>query len=663
MRHLVTTALAYTNGPLHLGHARSTYIPADIFTRYLKLKGEEVIHIGGTDNHGVPITLTAEKEGVKPIDIVDRYHNAIKADLDSLNICFDNFGRTHSDIHIETAQEFYSKLKENGYIYEKEIEQFYCEKCDMYLADRYVEGICPFCEGEARGDHCEVCGRHLEPTELVNPYCIHCNSKPEIKRTTHYFFKLSAMQDALKEYIENSPEMPEHVKNMALRWIEELHDWDVSRNIKWGVPIPGCDDQVMYVWIEAPIGYVSFTKQLGDIWKSYWLENTDESKISHFIGKDITVHHAVFWPGILKGIGGYKMPNAVVSGGYLTLENKKMSTSKNWVVWVKDFVENFSSDYLRYFFMINAPLNRDTDFSWDDFQKRINTELIDIIGNFTHRTLVFTERKFGSTPIVDLNPLKDEDKKLISKCEDTEKLVDSLIREYNFKDALMEIIHLAKEGNGYFQGMAPWAIKDEERLKEVMYTCSVVLKYIIYLLSSFMPEKTALLLDYMNEELDLKVRGNALKKPKVIFTKVSDEDISRMKENLLKATKKAETKMDEKSKKVKSGEKMDIIDIDYFGNIDLRVGQILEVEEVPRSKKLYKIIADLGDEKRQIVSGLKGAYEAEELVGKKVIIICNLKPAKLCGVESQGMLLAAEDDSIVSLLALDRDLPVGSKIH
>ena len=668
-KYLLTTALAYTNGPLHLGHARSTYIPADIIKRYLKLNGNDVIHVGGTDNHGVPITLTAEKEGVKPEDIVNKYHNEIKRDLDNLNVEFDSYGKTHSDIHIQNAQEFYKKLKENGYIYEKEIEQFYCPDCDKFLADRYVEGSCPFCEGEARGDHCEVCGRHLEPIELVNPYCIICNTTPQLKKTTHYFFKLSALSDNLDNYVKNS-NMPDHIKNMAYSWIRELHDWDISRGIKWGVPIPDDENQVMYVWLEAPIGYISFTKQLGDVWKDYWLKNNTENhntKIWHFIGKDITVHHAVFWPGMLLGNGEYNLPDSVFSGGYLTLEGKKMSTSKKWVVWVDDFIKYFDSDYLRYFLMANAPLNRDCDFSFDEFQKRINTELIAIIGNFTHRALVFSHRKFGAIPIVDKKDLKEEDLALLNKCSETIEKYNKNMMDCNLKDALVDIIHLAKEGNNYFQKMEPWTVKEENRLKEIMFVCGVITKHIAYLLYPFMPNKTNELLDLMNEKMDLDVRGNELKKPKVVFSKIERDTIEMVKEKLLKSensknTNKNKNKKNNNNKnKNKNGEKMELIGIDDFAKIELKVAQILEAEEVPKSKKLLKLIVDIGDEKRQVVAGIKGHYTPEELIGKKIVLVCNLKPAKLCGVESQGMVLAAGDE-VVALLSPEKDLPVGSNI-
>ena len=650
MRYLITTALAYTNGPLHLGHARSTYIPADIMYKYLKLRGEEVIHVGGTDNHGVPITLTAEKEGKSPEEIVEKYHNEIKEDLDLLNIEFDAFGKTHSQIHIETAQEFYLKLKENGYIYEKEIEQFYCPNCKKFLPDRYVEGICPYCGGEARGDHCEVCGRHLEPFELKNPYCVICKGKPEIRKTKHYFFKLSALKDELEEYIKNAKEMPEHVKNMALNWIKELHDWDISRDISWGVPIPGTN-QVMYVWLEAPIGYISFTKMLGDVWKKYWLDK--DTKIYHFIGKDITVHHAVFWPGMLIAHKDYNLPTAVVSGGYLTLEGRKMSTSKKWVVWVKDFVKNFDADYLRYYLVMSAPLFKDCDFSFDDFKNKINNELINIIGNFTHRVLTFTHRKFKKVPIVDESRLKDEDKALLKKCEETIEAVDKNIRSFKFRDALVNILHLAIEGNSYFQKMEPWAVDDEKRLEEILYTCCKAVKTIAYLLYPYMPKKSLELLNLMNEELDLNLRGNELKKPKIIFKKVEDKKIEEMKKKLYE-NKKEET----------GGEKMEQIDISYLEKIDLRVGEIIEAEDIPKSKKLLKLIVDLGDEKRQIVSGIKGYYKLEDLVGKKVVVICNLKPAKLCGVLSEGMILAAEDDEgNLALLTVDKDIKAGSKVR
>ena len=454
-------------------------------------------------------------------------------------------------------------------------------------------------------------------------------------RTRKIDLWLSALKKELEEYIKNAKEMPEHVKNMALNWIKELHDWDISRDISWGVPIPGTN-QVMYVWLEAPIGYISFTKMLGDVWKKYWLDK--DTKIYHFIGKDITVHHAVFWPGMLIAHRDYNLPKAVVSGGYLTLEGRKMSTSKRWVVWVKDFVKNFDADYLRYYLVMSAPLFKDCDFSFDDFKNKINNELINIIGNFTHRVLTFTHRKFKKVPIIEEDRLKDEDKALLKKCEETIEAVDKNIRSFKFRDALVNILHLAIEGNSYFQKMEPWAVKDEKRLEEILYTCCKAVKTIAYLLYPYMPKKSLELLNLMNEELDLELRGNELKKPKIIFKKVEDKKIEEMKKKLY-----------ENKKETEGGENMEQIDISYLEKIDLRVGEIVEAEDIPKSKKLLKLIVDLGDEKRQIVSGIKGYYKPEDLVGKKVIVICNLKPAKLCGVLSEGMILAAEDDEGNSL--------------
>ncbi|ENN96135.1 methionyl-tRNA ligase [Methanocaldococcus villosus KIN24-T80] len=637
MKYLITTALAYTNGPLHLGHVRSTYIPADILYKYLKLKGEEVIHVGGTDNHGVPILLIAEKEGKNPEEIVEKYHNEIKRDLESLNIEFDVFGKTHSDIHIKTAQEFFLKLKENGYIYEKEIEQFYCENCKKFLPDRYVEGTCPYCGGEARGDHCESCGRHIEPIELKDPYCVICGNRPVIKKTIHYFFKLSALKEELERYIKNAEEMPEHVRNLALNWINELRDWDVSRDISWGVPIPG-SDQVMYVWLEAPIGYISFTKMINK--ENYWVDK--DTKIYHFIGKDIIVHHAVFWPGMLIAHKGYNLPTSVIAGGYLTLEGKKMSTSKRWVIWVKDFVEVFEPDYLRYYLIIASPLFKDSDFSFEEFKNKINNELINIIGNFTHRVLTFTYRKFKSVPVVD--SLEDEDKKILDMIEKTLDEYDKNIRSFKFREALVNVLHLAIEGNSYFQKMEPWNIESEDRLKQILYVCCKLVKTIAYLLYPYMPKKSKEILDIMNEELDIEIRGNELKKPKIVFKKVEDDDIERLKNKL-------------------KGDNMEFIDIQDFQKIDLRVGKIVEAEEVKGSKKLLRLTIDLGNEKRQIVSGIKEYYKPEELINKKVIVICNLKPAKIFGITSEGMILAAEDDKTVSLLTVDRDVKEGSKVR
>ncbi|MBU4608854.1 MAG: methionine--tRNA ligase, partial [Methanobacterium sp.] len=489
----ITCALPYANGPTHLGHLRSTYIPADIYARYNRMNGKDVLFVCATDEHGTPIVVKAEKEGKKPLDIATRYYGMIKKDLDDCNISFDNFSRTTDTIHYDIAQNFFLDLYNKGFIYEKEIKQPYCEECVRFLPDRYVEGTCPQCGVEgARGDHCESCGRHLDPTELLDPRCLICEGEPLIKESQHYFFKLSYFQDDIKDWIISNDKMPANVKNYALQWIKEgLKDWILTRDMDWGVPVPLEDaaGKIIYVWGEAFLGYISsavkWSEKTGIPWKNYW-----DDKAIHFIGKDIIYHHSIFWPALLMAYG-CNLPQNIIAGEYLSLEGQKMSTSKNWVIWTSDFIKNFEVDILRYYLTINAPLTRDTDFSWDDFQRRVNDELADVLGNFLHRTFSFTTRFFqGKLPELTSPGAEDEEfEKLI---KDAPQDIGDLLENYKFRDALVAIIKLAKKGNKYFNDQEPWkAVKDNpEKAANCLFLCNQLAKTISILIYPYMPSKS-----------------------------------------------------------------------------------------------------------------------------------------------------------------------------
>jgi len=669
-RVLVTTALAYTNGPLHIGHVRSTYLPADVYTRFLKMRGVDAVHIGGTDNHGVPIALQAELEGKRPEDIVKKYHREIERDLEGLNIEFDEFSCTCKEFnpeHVKMTQWFFEKLYENGYIYEKEVEQLYCPNCERPLPDRYVEGVCPYCGAEgARGDHCEACGRYLEPVELEEPRCVVCGEKPEVRRTKHLFFKLSEFEDDLKEWLESKEDWPKNVRNYALNWVKEgLKDWDIVRDIDWGVPIPleGYEDKVFYVWFDAPIGYVTFTKQYcereGKDWRDYWFN--DDTKIVHFIGKDIVVHHAIFWPAMLMGIGA-TLPDVIVAGEYLTLEGEKMSTSRGWVVWVKDFLEMFPADLLRYYLIAVSPLTRDADFSWDDFQARVNNELVADLGNFVHRTLTFAYRYFDGEI-----PEGNTDEEVEEAIEDAHRKATEALESFRFRDALNAVMELARFGNEYFQRHEPWKLidEDEDRCADVIHSCARMVKAIAVMLAPFLPESAEAIwkglgLEGKPEDWDEAledVETRPIPRPKPVFPRVEDEDIERAKALLPEG--------EEEVSEERSEEK-ETISFEEFQKIDMRVGEVVEAERIEGSDKLLKLKVDIGDDTRTIVSGIYPTYKPDEIKGKKVIILTNIEPRKIFGVESQGMLLAVGDEGEPAILTVDeskREVKPGERVR
>lgn len=664
----ITCALPYANGPCHLGHLRSTYIPADIYARYHRMNGTDVLFVCATDEHGTPIAVQAEKERVAPLEIAGRNYELIKKDLESCDISFDNFSRTTDPLHYEISQKFFLNLYGKNCIYPKTIEQLYCPECNRFLPDRYVEGICPQCNAEgARGDHCETCGRHLEPVQLVEPTCLICDSTPIVRESKQYYFHLSHFQGQLKKVIEENNELPPNVRNYALQWINEgLKDWILTRDMDWGIPVPldGADGKIIYVWGEAFLGYISsaakWARRENTAWEPYW-----DDRAVHFIGKDIIYHHSIFWQALLMAYG-CKLPYNIVAGEYLSLEGRKMSTSKNWVIWVSDFMEKFDSDLLRYYLVANAPLTRDTDFSWDDFQRRVNDELADVVGNFMHRTFTFTHRFFNGK-IPQPGSLNDYDLEVQNEIKATPGKVGEHIENFDFREGLKDIIKLAKLGNKYFNDQEPWkAVKENpERAATCIYLCNQLAKVISIILTPYLPVKSYEMreilnlnetnlhdvkTDYIfkwNESAEFLEAGTPIGKPKPLFAKIEDKTIQKEKDELYKNLEETENMED-------------LISIDDFIKMDLRVGKVIGAEKVKGSDKLLKLMVDVKDKKLQVVAGLATKYSPEDILNQKVIVLVNLKPAKLFGIKSEGMVLAAGDS--LSLLTA-KDAVIGEKIQ
>ena len=669
----ISCALPYANGPCHLGHLRSTYIPADIYARYNRMAGNEVLMVCATDEHGTPIAVKADAEGIKPIEVAKRYHDMIAEDIRSCDISLDNFTRTTDEMHYKISQDFFKYLYDKGLIYEETIQQLYCENCEKFLPDRYVEGICPVCGAEARGDHCEVCGRALDPIELVEPKCLTCGNTPVIRDSTQYFFKLSHFQKQLEEYIATNEYLPPNVRNYAQNWLKEgLQDWIMTRDMKWGIPVPleGAEGKVIYVWGEAFIGYISsaaqWSRKSGKPWEDYWAGH-----VVHFIGKDIIYHHSLFWPAMLLG-HDCKLPDDIFAGEFLSLEGRKMSTSKNWVIWVADFVKDFDSDLLRYYLTINAPLNKDTDFSWDEFQRRINDELADVIGNFLHRTFTFTNKFFDGKVPEYKNP-SEADLEFEQAIKELPDKVGELISDMKFREGLVEIILTAKKGNKYFNDQEPWkAVKEDmEKASNCLYLSNQLCKAMAILLKPYIPNKADAICDIINIPTentwdDAKVfleTGHEINKAKPLFKKIEDKVIEEQKEKLYKNLEDSETgskdkddkkdskkdkKNEKESKNKDEGEKMDLISIDDFAKVEIRIGKIVECEKIEKSNKLLKTQIDIGEKTIQVVAGLGKRYAPEDLVGKKVPVVTNLKPAKLMGEKSEGMIMATESAAILT---------------
>ena len=652
-RTLVTTALPYANGPVHIGHLAGVYVPADIYTRYLRLKGEDVIMIGGSDEHGVPITLKAKSEGVTPQDIVDRYHTIIKDSFEEFGISFDIYSRTSSGIHAKTASDFFRKLYDKGEFIEKTSLQYYDEEANQFLADRYITGTCPHCHNErAYGDQCEACGTSLNATDLIDPKSAISGSKPVLRETKHWYLPLDKWEPTLREWIlENHKEWKTNVYGQCKSWLDMgLQPRAVSRDLDWGVPVPveGAEGKVLYVWFDAPIGYISNTKELlPDTWEKYWKDK--DTRMIHFIGKDNIVFHCIVFPAMLMAEGSYILPENVPANEFLNLEGDKISTSRNWAVWLHEYLKDFpgKQDVLRYVLTANAPETKDNDFTWKDFQVRNNNELVAVLGNFVNRALVLTGKYFeGKVP--QAGALTEYDEETLREFADVKSQVENYLDNFRFRDALKEAMNLARIGNKYLADTEPWKLAktDMPRVATILNLSLQIAANLAIAFEPFLPFSAAKLRRMLNMQqcdwarlghTDILPVGQELGKAELLFEKIEDSAIDAQIEKL-QATKKANELKNHQTAPVREN-----IEFETFGKLDIRVGKVLECQKVPKADKLLQFKIDDGLGGRTIVSGIAKHYAPEDLVGKNVCFVANLAPRKLKGIESQGMILSAED--------------------
>jgi methionyl-tRNA synthetase len=677
---LVTAALPYANGPIHLGHLAGAYLPADIYVRYQRLKGRDVIYICGSDEHGVPITITAEKEGITPQQVVDKYHYMNKESFEKFGMSFDNYSRTSLPLHHQTAQEFFLELYKKGILKEKTTKQLYCENDKMFLADRYVEGICPVCGSPgARGDQCEKCGSWLEQTDLIEPKCKICGSTPIIKDTSHWYLPLGDFQKRLEEWISTKTHWKENVKQYVQSWFREgLQDRAVTRDLHWGVkvPIEGVQGKVIYVWFDALLGYISSTKEWAqkigqpEKWREYW--QNPETRLIHFIGKDNIVFHCIVFPAMLMAWNDgrddkFILPDNVPANEFLNLEGKKLSTSRNYAVWLNEYLEKFEPDPLRYALASILPETKDTDFSWREFQARNNNELADILGNFLNRTLTFA-KKYFENKVPEIFELENIDNEMISKLKEYADKIAENYENFKIRDGVFETMNLARHANKYFNDTEPWrTIKENpRRASTTINICLQTVRALAILFEPVLPFSARKIWKMLNlnddivklgwdsaYQLSLKP-GHQLGEPEILFRKIEDSEI----EEEIKKLKIASGEITEEKIEFKPQ-----ITIEEFQKIDLRVADVVECERVKNSEKLLKLKVKIGNEERQIVAGIGKHYSPEELVGKKVIVVANLKPAKLMGIESQGMLLAAVKDEKLTLITTLGEIESGSQVR
>ncbi|WP_295178969.1 methionine--tRNA ligase [uncultured Christiangramia sp.] len=663
-RFTITAALPYTNGPIHIGHLAGVYVPADIYSRFLRMQGHDVAFVCGSDEHGVPITIKAKKEGVSPQDVVDKYNAIIKTSFEDFGITFDNYSRTSGDVHHKTASDFFKKMYEDGKFIEESTEQLYDVEANQFLADRFVTGTCPKCGNEdAYGDQCENCGTSLNATDLINPKSAITGAVPTLKETKHWFLPLDQYEDFLKEWIlkGHKADWKSNVYGQVKSWIDDgLRARAVTRDLDWGIPVPveGGEGKVLYVWFDAPIGYISSTKEWaereGKDWEPYWKD--ENTKLVHFIGKDNIVFHCIIFPTMLKAHGDYILPENVPANEFLNLEGKKLSTSKNWAVWLHEYLQDFpdQQDVLRYVLTANAPETKDNDFTWKDFQARNNNELVAIFGNFINRVVVLTNKYYDGI-IPQPGDYTEVDEQTIAELKAYPSVIASSIEKYRFREAQGELINLARLGNKYLADEEPWKqIKtDEDRVKTIMYVALQIASALSIISEPFLPFTSAKLKgmlnqtgentsttpdwDIINTREALIPAGHQIGKAELLFSKIEDEQMEQQLEKL-KATKAANEMENQKAEPQK-----EIATFEDFTKMDLRVGTIIEAEKMAKTKKLMILKVDTGIDQRTVVSGIAEHFKAEDIIGKKVTVLINLAPRKLRGVESEGMILMTEN--------------------
>lgn len=672
-RTLVTAALPYANGGVHIGHLAGVYVPADIYVRYLRLKKREVLFICGSDEHGVPVTIRARKEGCTPQEVVDRYNKIIRESFEGFGISFDFFGRTTSEVHKKTASDFFRTLYDKGEFVEQESEQYYDEEAHTFLADRYITGECPHCHAEgAYGDQCEKCGTALSPTELINPRSTVSGSKPVLRKTKHWYLPLDKHQQWLEPWItKEHTEWRPNVMGQCKSWFDMgLKPRAVSRDLEWGIPVPveGADGKVLYVWFDAPIGYISNTKELlPNDWEKWW--KSDDTRLIHFIGKDNIVFHCIVFPAMLKAEGSYILPDNVPANEFLNLEDDKISTSRNWAVWLDEYLRDLpgKQDVLRYVLTANAPETKDNNFTWKDFQARNNNELVAVYGNFVNRALQLTKKYYdGVVPAA--GELTDYDCQTIAEFKDVKAEVERLIENFRFRDAQKEAMNLARIGNKYLADSEPWKVikTDPERVKTVLNLSLQLVANLAIAFEPFLPfssQKLRMMLNMDEVEwdrlgaTDLLPEGHVLGAPALLFEKIEDSVVEAQVQKLLD-TKKANEAANFKAAPVK-----ETIPFEQFEGLDIRVGKVIECEKVKKSKKLLKFLIADGAENRTIVSGIAQYYDPEQLIGKQVCYIANLAPRTINGIESQGMILSAVNfDDSLSVVTIDREVANGSQV-